>query len=222
MRHLSLKLSVISGVAAMTLGTSAVYAVGPGANAHAQSAPTTGGQPSTSGAPTNSGSQAAAGKAMGESRLTDAKLKACQKRETAINNVMKRSIDRDTKIIAVFDKIATRTEAFYVSKGKTLSNYDALVADVATTKTSAEAGLTASQSDSTFSCDSANPKASIMAFKDSIKAEIDALNAYKKAVKNLIVGVKSVQGSTTSSAKSSSSPEPSDTPSPSASPKGVN
>ncbi len=44
-----------------------------------------------------------------------------------------------------------------------------------------------------------NPKGVISSFKESLKAEITALKEYKTAIKNLIVGVKSVQGATSSS-----------------------
>jgi len=50
-----------------------------------------------------------------------------------------------------------------------------------------------------FKCDGDNPKGVASTFKDLHKAEIAALKAYKAAVKNLIVGVKSVQPTTETS-----------------------
>ena len=141
-------------------------------------------------------------KEMAQTRLTDAKLKACQHREKAITNIMARISDRGQKQIDLFDTIATRTETFYKSKGKVLSSYDSLVADVATKKADAQAAVDSTKSKAAeFKCDGTDPKGVASAFKDNLKTQNDALKAYKTSVKNLIVGVKSVQGSTTSADK---------------------
>ncbi len=135
-----------------------------------------------------------------QTRLADAKLKVCQLREKNIDNIMSRMGDRGVKQLDVFTKIADRTEAFYVKSGKVLSNYDALVADVTAKKADAQAAVTAAQSTTvTFKCDGTDPKGAVSSFKTSLEAQNQALKAYKTAVKNLIVGVKSVQGTTTSS-----------------------
>jgi hypothetical protein len=135
-----------------------------------------------------------------QTRLADTKLKACENRQQAITNIMARLNDRGQKQIDLFSTIAERTEAFYKSKGNTLANYDALVVDVATNKAAAQAAVDATKSVSgTFKCDGTNPKGVVSAFKTDLKAEIAALNNYRTSVKNLIVGVKSVQGTTSSS-----------------------
>lgn len=133
-------------------------------------------------------------------RLAGAKLKACQNRERNIVNIMTRIADRGQKQVDLFSKIADRTEAFYTNKGKTLSNYGALVAAVASTKASAQAAVQATKTAaSAFTCDGTDPKGTAAAFKESLQTQHEALQAYKTAVKHLIVGVKSVQGSATSS-----------------------
>lgn len=137
-----------------------------------------------------------------ETRLSDARLRACQNREHAITNIMARIADRGQRQIDLFSKIADRTEAFYTNKGKVLSNYDALVADVAAKKASAQAAVDATKATGvTFKCDGTDPKGMAASFKEQLKAQNAALKAYKTSVKNLIVGVKSVQGTTTSSDK---------------------
>jgi len=143
---------------------------------------------------------AAEKKEAAQTRLADTKLKSCEKRQKTIQNIMARIADRGTKQLDVFNKISERTQAFYVDKGKTLSNYDALLAEVTTKKAAAEAAVTTIKNSSVeFSCDGENPKGVVDGFKESLKAEIAALKDYKTAVKNLIVGVKSVQGTTSSS-----------------------
>lgn len=141
-------------------------------------------------------------KANVQTRLTDARLKACQNREKVITNIMSRISDRGQKQLDLFSSIANKTEAFYAEKGKTIATYDTLVADVAAQKTTAEATIaTIASTSTTFKCDGTDPKGVVSSFKDSLKAEIAALKDYKTAVKNLIVGVKSAQGVTSSTDK---------------------
>lgn len=134
----------------------------------------------------------------GTARLADAKLKACQNREKAITNIMSRIADRGQKHFTLFSTIADRTEAFYADKGNILSNYEALVVDVNNKAVAAQAALdTLKTSSTSFSCDGTDPKGFVDSFKSDLKAEISALQDYRTSVKNLIVGVKSVQGTVT-------------------------
>lgn len=134
-----------------------------------------------------------------KTRLADAKLKACQNREKAITNIMTRLGDRGQKQANLFGTIAERTQKHYANKGKTLANYDVLVADVVAKKAAAQTAIDAVKSTTVeFECDGDNPKGLASSFKDSLKAEIAALKDFKTAVKNLIVGVKSVQSTTSS------------------------
>jgi hypothetical protein len=134
-----------------------------------------------------------------QTRLADVKLKVCQQREKTIDNIMTRMGDRGVKQLDVFTKIADRTEVFYDKSGKVLGNYDALVADVNAKKADAQTAVTAAQSTTvTFKCDGTDPKGAASSFKTSLEAQNQALKAYKTAVKDLIVGVKSVQGTTSS------------------------
>jgi hypothetical protein len=138
-------------------------------------------------------------KVAAQTRLAATKLKVCQNRQQEVTNIMTRIADRGQKQVNLFSTIATRVETFYTNKGKTLANYDALVADVATQKAAALSAVAAVKSASTtFDCTADNPKGIVDTFKAARTSEITALRAYKTAVKNLIVGVKSVQGTTTS------------------------
>jgi hypothetical protein len=71
------------------------------------------------------------------------------------------------------------------------------VVDVTTAQTDAQTAVDTIKSASTgFSCDSDDPQAFVGTFKDSLKSEISALQDYRTAVKDLTVGVKSVQSTT--------------------------
>ena len=132
-------------------------------------------------------------------KLTNAKLKSCQKHEKAITNTLSRLSDRGQKQVVLFGTIASRVETFYTDKGKTLASYDALVADVNAKAAAAQTALSGiNAAGSGFSCDGSNPSGFMSTFKDNLKLEISALKDYRTSVRNLIVGVKSVQGTTSS------------------------
>lgn len=127
------------------------------------------------------------------------KLKVCQKREKVVTSKLSRIAKRGQKQLDLFTTIAGRTETFYTEKGKTLSNYDVLVKDVNDKKATAQVAVDAVKATTvTFKCDGTDPKGAASSFKEALKNEITALKAYKTSVKNLIVGVKSVNGKTTS------------------------
>jgi hypothetical protein len=134
----------------------------------------------------------------GDRHLSGGKLKTCQNRQTEITSIMTRSVTRAQNQLDLFATIASRTEGFYTKRGKTLTNYDNLVAAIASAKAQAETDLQTLKGFS-FSCDSSDPKGQITAFKAALATERSDLQAYRTAVKNLIVGVKSVQGATTQS-----------------------
>jgi len=135
---------------------------------------------------------------MTDKKLSVVKQKVCKLRESHINNIMGRIAERGQKQLDLFTTIATRVEDFYTEKGKVLSNYDQLVADVNSKKTDAQTAVGLVQSQSVeFKCDGTDPKGSALVFKDALKAEISALKNYRTSVKNLIVGVKSVQSTDT-------------------------
>lgn len=133
-------------------------------------------------------------------KLKEDKLKICQEREDHINSSMTGAASRGQEKITLFTKIAERTEAFYISKGKVLSNYNDLVAAVNSQNAAAQSAVdTVKAGSDDFKCDGDNPKAIANLFKIDIQAMNDALKNYRTAVKDLIVGVKSVQSTTQTS-----------------------
>ncbi len=147
-----------------------------------------------------------------QTRLTEAKLKACQARENAI----KRRAERLGKLAAnmqeKFSAIEGRVEEYYTAKvlpsGKTVANYDGLVADIQTKKEAVQTALTIAQNDAgNFACDGNDPKGRLAQFKDDMRAVKSALKDYRTSIKNLIVAVRSVTGATERT-NLSSSPKP--------------
>lgn len=128
------------------------------------------------------------------------RLKVCEARRSAIQTIMKNAAVRGQDHINLFSSIAEKVEAFYVSKGKTLATYDQLVADVNAKKAAAQSAVDVVKNAQTqFDCNGTNPKGTIDVFKADIKAQETAMEAFRTSVRNLIAGVKSVQGTTSSS-----------------------
>lgn len=191
------KLGLASSVLALAVVSgSAVFALPPQAQVHAQTTTNTSSENAT-----NPGSSQMAN---GQSHLTAGRLTACKNRETTIRNRMNRIDTRAQNQLTLFGTIATRVENFYTSKGKTVSNYSQLVSAIATAKTQAETDLTTLQTNSTFSCSANDPKGMVTAFQGYLKTEITDLQNYRTAVKNLIVAVASANGVTVSGANQSS------------------
>jgi hypothetical protein len=168
--------------------SSTVLALPAQATAHAQSLPpsqnTSTQQAAAGGGPNKTGN--ANHGSQGATRLAAAQLKICLKHEKVITNIMSRLSDRGQKQLTLFTTIATKTENFYTHKGKTLSNYDALLTAMGAKREVAQTTVDNIKATSlNFNCGANDPKGVASTFKDSLKNE------------NLIVGVKSVQATTT-------------------------
>jgi type II secretory pathway pseudopilin PulG len=132
-------------------------------------------------------------KAAAKEKLSEAKLKICEKRQANINDRSTKIAERAAKHLAVFDKIAERVQTFYINKGNTLDTYDSLVSEVDAKRTAAQTTInTLAAVKSSFNCNSAEPKLAVEGFKTAMAEAQTALNEYRAAIKDLIVGVKSV------------------------------
>lgn len=127
-------------------------------------------------------------------RLQGDKLRLCQQRREVVAGIMSRNVVRGQRHIELFDTIAGRTKAFYTAKGRTVDNYDQLVAAVAAARQAAADNLEAMRANTAFACDGDNPQAMAQAFAAGARTQAGYLKDYRQAVKNLIVAVKSAQG----------------------------
>lgn len=134
-----------------------------------------------------------------QTKLQDAKLKACQNREASIDRRLQNIVNRGDRQVKVFDTIATRVEQFASDKNAKPSNYDDLVNTVASQKAAAQAAMSKIEADrGGFKCNGNDPKGSLETFRTDLKTEISALKSYRTSIKNLIVGVKTSLSSTSS------------------------
>jgi len=106
-----------------------------------------------------------------------------------------------------FDGVATRVENRYTQKllpkGKTLSNYDALVADIVAKKAAVDAALSVAKNDvASFSCTASDPKAQLTQHRKDMQTVKAALKDFRKSVRNLVVAVRTLAGEETKSPES--------------------
>ncbi len=147
--------------------------------------------------------------------LSELKLRSCEARQDSIKTRMDSLVRLATNIEEKFDSIAKRVEDFYVNtvvpSGKTVSNYDTLVADISTKKDVVTKDLDdAKVKVSAFSCTADDPKGLLTQFRiDMQKVKTDLKN-YRTSIKNLIVAVHSV--SPTPKPEETETPEPTETP----------
>ena len=138
-------------------------------------------------------------------------VQACQAREAGLKTRSTNLSRMATDMLEKFDKIAARVQDYYTRSGKTVANYDSLVAAITTKRSAVQSALTAAQSDvASFNCTVANPRQHLTQFQTHMKTVKSALKEYRTAIKNLIVAVRSVVGEEQS--ETSRSPRPSMTP----------
>jgi len=127
----------------------------------------------------------------------DAKKKAiCERRESSVNKVITNVSERSQNHFDRIAKIYDLTVAFYDEKDLSISNYDELVANVATTKAAAETALRELKDAPELSCDSDGPKADIQAFRNKRLDKVEAFSAYRDAVKAFVKAVREAAATT--------------------------
>lgn len=132
-------------------------------------------------------------------KLAGGRLKACEEQSKNIKRRFDHTVVLANKFFDVFGDIAGRVEKYYtdklVPKGKIVPNYNALVANIQTAKDTTKTAIDKLGTDAkNFSCTSDNPKAQVAQFRKDAQEVIKDLKAYRTAVKNLIVAVRSITG----------------------------
>lgn len=130
-----------------------------------------------------------------ENRLSQIKLKVCEKREASIQKRSTRLVAKAENIQKRFDRIAEKVDTYYIDvlmlKDVEIENYDELLANVEENRVAAATKLGAAESTaSNFTCEGEDPKDQVKQFRTDMKGVISALKGYKKAVVNLIVAVR--------------------------------
>lgn len=140
------------------------------------------------------------------------RLRACEAREAAVTQRMNGLIRMAKNMVDVFEKISGRVQTFYTNvvlpSGKSLPNYDALIADIAAKKQTVLNSLSAAEDKvAAFNCESGDPAMVLREFRQDMQQIKTDLAAYRKAIRNLIVAVKPLAPESTGEPRPTSTPE---------------
>ena len=144
-----------------------------------------------------SAAPAFAGTSPTTTRPNEPKLRACDAREQVVKTRMNNLLRMSNNMVEVFDKISLRVQEYYQNKvvpsGKTVSNYDTLIAAIASKKDAVKMALDKANTDSlVFNCDTERPKSTLVIFRQDMQSVKNALRDYRISIKNLIAAVRSV------------------------------
>ena len=129
-------------------------------------------------------------------KLSDARIKICQARQKGISQRAKYMLERGKGINKGHEKIYMRVDKFYneklVSAGYTLSNYSDLTAEIEANKQNVLALLESAKATGSaeFNCNSDDPLGQISAFKEDMRALIEANKAYKESIHDFVKAVR--------------------------------
>ncbi len=124
----------------------------------------------------------------------------CKAHEQVIKNRLSSLIRLVTNQETQFSSISARVESYYTSKmvpkGETLSNYNALLADISTKKSMVDSDLAKAKEDAaSFSCNLSNPKTPLLTFREDMQTAKSALKNYRTSIRNLIVMLMTLEAS---------------------------
>ena len=140
----------------------------------------------------NRASEAAARRA---EKLSETRMRICKARQKGISQQAKFMLERGRKINKGHEKIYQRVDEYYNNKlvpnGYTLSNYEDLTAEIEANKANVLDLIESAKATGSaeFNCDSADPLGQINAFKEDMKALIEANRTYKKSIHNFVRAV---------------------------------
>lgn len=123
-------------------------------------------------------------------KLDDKKKVLCESRQTIVNKSMGDVVTRSQSHFDRITEVYNKTTKFYTDKNLTVSNYAALVAKVEAAKIAASTADKNLAAAPKLSCESDGPKADMQAFRNKRLDKVEALGAYRDAVKALVKAVR--------------------------------
>jgi chromosome segregation ATPase len=141
-------------------------------------------------------------------KLDEAKKKVCEKRINTINRLKEKMDQRRQNVLNRITKISEATQTFYTDKQLIVTNYDELMAKVAAAKVVAESAVQSQQQIPSLDCNGEHPRAEVSEFKERHSTAIDAIKAYRDAVKELVRAVKAAVEMVSQEVTTSTSPSP--------------
>lgn len=124
--------------------------------------------------------------------LKQKRIEQCVAKSEGVNTALQKITENRQRIFNRLSELSDKVQAFVTNKKLVVANYDQLIANLSTRKTTAEASINQVQAVNTLNCnDVRTPKDQLQTFRDKRKGSVDALKEYRTAVKKLILAVKS-------------------------------
>ena len=125
-------------------------------------------------------------------RLEGAKKRACEARQDKLNDLMSKMDTRRESVFERITKVSDAVQQFVADKELSVPEYERLIANVNAAKVLAEATATEQKAVPDLDCSGEQPRADVDDFKQKRADSIDAMKAYRDAVKALAKAVRSV------------------------------
>jgi hypothetical protein len=119
------------------------------------------------------------------------RLQACNTRKAHIDEREAQFSAQAAKHLDAFNSIFAKVQSFHDSKGLTVANYSALVADATAKQATAQSAVTALKAlDVNIDCSQPDPASTVATIKTATSSARTALQNYRTSLKNLIVALK--------------------------------
>ena len=128
-----------------------------------------------------------------ETKLTGDKHATCTKNLQRVTAVLHEVRTKRQQSFDQITRIADAAQQFYNAHHPTIDNYDAVLATVASARTTAANALAQFNHTPHFSCDSTTPQSDFMTLKAHRDTSVEALKVYRDAVSTLITTLKQTQ-----------------------------
>lgn len=128
----------------------------------------------------------------GKKPLNDARKKVCEKHLTQIDALMSNMNKRRQGAFDRITKVYDAVQKYYTNHNLSIANYNDLIAKADAAQSAAQASMTAQVSVPVFKCDGQHPLTDVSDFKEKRADSIDAMKAYRDAVKAVVKAVKAV------------------------------
>lgn len=134
-----------------------------------------------------------------KAKLDANRLRVCKGKEKVLTNRIGSLTRITTNMLEKFSNTVARVKEFYTNKvvaaDGSVSNYDALAADIDAAKTNVDTALVNAKANAeSFTCDGDDPKGTLTGFREDMQTVKSALADYRTSIKNLIVAVKTAAG----------------------------
>lgn len=127
----------------------------------------------------------------GNLRSLEARQKSCQARQTEINKRVNNYAAAAQRHLGVFEDLLAKVQNFYTTRKLNVTNYDTLLATAQSKQADAQKAVDALKAlDVSIDCTSSDPAQSVAAVKTAVTNARTALQAYRTAIKDLVVALK--------------------------------